>query len=297
MGSSMALRVESRRAVRIVQRLSMGVIAVLVMAACGPGDPAPWSIGLPDGEIGHDELVEICELLAEGVPPEGMDQETYDDLVDAYRHLCEQVDVLLPPAAGGPFGASNGAPGGPATSRDDAHGAQGDGSTGLGEVGSDGRDDGGAGDSWRNDGSAGDATDETHDRDTREFEAEVGTRVAPVQACVPGRPPGLPAELPAPAGTWHHGGSTVVLDGSAEEITAWLKRELVAGGWEIEVLNDAPKYTILRVRGHGDVADISILQLHPNMCVPLDEHGIQDFANARWFDTSVAYAHNPPWVR
>lgn len=92
---------------------SLIVAFAVVLTACG-GTPAP-PIGAPE-DVAGEELAEICELLAEGVPPEGMDQDAYDELLAGYRILCDQVGAPLPPGA---------TPGGPDVPSDDGVAADG----------------------------------------------------------------------------------------------------------------------------------------------------------------------------
>ena len=79
-----------------------GIVAAIVVGGCGPSDTPLADLGSPDGEIGHDELVEICEQLREADLPDGIDESTFDELVGAYRLSCDEVGVLLPPGTGGP---------------------------------------------------------------------------------------------------------------------------------------------------------------------------------------------------
>ncbi|MEX2561989.1 MAG: hypothetical protein WD358_01915 [Nitriliruptoraceae bacterium] len=88
-------------------------LLVIVVAACGA---QPAAIPFPE-DVAEEAIAEICELLAEGVLPEGMDQDTYDQLIAGYRPLCEQLGILLPP---GSTPSMPGDPGAGAGARPDA---------------------------------------------------------------------------------------------------------------------------------------------------------------------------------
>jgi len=106
--------------------LASGLVLTLAVACSGGAEDAVP--GVPDDWDGRD-VAEICELLAAAELPEGMSQDTYEELLEGFRLLCDRIGVPLPPS-GGPTGGGGDGPtsgSGGATAGGDAGGGSTDG--------------------------------------------------------------------------------------------------------------------------------------------------------------------------